>query len=169
MMTRHTRNHAGFTLVELMVTLGVLAVMVAIAIPSVMAWMPSVYLKDAAVDLKGAVIRARSLAINEGLEHRVVFDVGNQTYFVDKGNLTSGSTVWTTVVGPFELGSGISYSFTTPTMEVAGSNPSMRFNVRGGVVTNTDRLDVQVTNDNADTYRVSVQRRTGHPTLVKGG
>lgn len=167
-MPHRTRN-AGFTLTELMISLAVLGVMVAIAIPSVLAWMPSIYLKDAAYDLKGAVIRARSLAINEGIEHRVLFDLANDTYQVDRGNLTSGSTVWTTIMGPHPVGSGITYAASAAGIELDGTNPVLRFSVRGSVVTNIDTLFVTVVNDRADTYRVDVQRRTGHPSLVKGG
>jgi len=167
-MARPARN-TGFTLTEVMVALGVLAVMVAVSIPSVLAWMPAIHLKNSAYDLKNAMIRARSLAINQGLEHRVLFDLDNDTFQVDKGNLSSGSTAWTTVAGPDTLESGIAYDSTTGGIETSGTNPVIRFSVRGGVVTNIDVLSVTVANEKADTYRVSVQRRTGHPSLMKGG
>jgi prepilin-type N-terminal cleavage/methylation domain-containing protein len=165
----HPTRHAGFTLTELMVTLGVLAVMVAVSIPSVLAWMPSIHLKNAAYDVKDSMIQARSRAINTSIEHRVLFDPTNNTYQVDRGNLSSGSTTWTAVVGPYALQNGITFSTFTSGMEAAGSDRLLRFSVRGGVVTNLDVLSVTVTNEKSDTYKVSVQRRTGHPSLMKGG
>jgi len=166
-ITRRRRN-AGFTLTELMVTLAVLGVMVGVAIPSVLAWMPNIYLKDGAYELKGAMIRARSLAINEGMEHRLVLDPDASTWRIERGNLTSGSTVWTTVVGPLPLGNEVTIAATTAGIEKSGSSPVMRFEVDGSVDTSLDTLAVTLTNSHSDTYVVSIQRRTGHPSLMKG-
>ncbi len=164
----HRKDEQGFTIIEMMVTVAIIAIMVGIAIPSVLAWMPAANLKDAAFDLRTAMIRARSLAVNEGIEYRVAFDVDSQTYTVDKGNLSSGSTAWTTVVGPHDLHTGIEYQSTSPEMEVTGSVHYIRFETDGGVLTNVDALNVVVVNSNADTYKVSVQRRTGHADMTKG-
>jgi prepilin-type N-terminal cleavage/methylation domain-containing protein len=158
----------GFTLIEMMVTVAIIAVMVGIAIPSVLAWMPAANLRDAAFDLRTAMIRARSLAVNEGIEYRVAFDVDNHSYTVDRGNLSSGSTAWTSVVGPFDLPTGIEFQSTSPEMEATGSVHYIRFETDGGVQTNVDALNVVVVNSNTDTYEVSVQRRTGHADMTKG-
>lgn len=162
------KHNAGFTLVELMVALAVLGVMVGVAIPSVLAWMPAIYLKDTAYDVKGAMIRARSLAINDGREYRVLLDTTNNTYRIEQGNLTSGSTAWTTVLGPHPLAQGVSVSATTAGIETSGSDPVLTFSSRGSVVTNLDVLDVTLVNSESKTYTVSVRRRTGHPSLTKG-
>ena len=166
-MPRRSHN-AGFTLVELMVTLAVLGIMVGVAIPSVLAWMPAIYLKDTAYDLKGAMIRARSLAINEGREYRVLLDSANSTYRIEQGNLTSGSTVWTTVLGPHPLGNGVSVTATTAGIETDGADPVLTFSSRGSVETSLDVLDITLENSKSKTYTVSVRRRTGHPSLTKG-
>jgi prepilin-type N-terminal cleavage/methylation domain-containing protein len=41
-------GRSGFTLIELMVTIGVLAIMAAVAIPGFSRWLPSYHLKSAA-------------------------------------------------------------------------------------------------------------------------
>jgi len=87
---------------------------------------------------------------------------------VDKGNLSSGSTAWTPVVGPYPLATGIEFQSTSPEMEVTGSVHYIRFETDGGVLTNVDALNVVVVNSHADTYQVSVQRRTGHADMTKG-
>jgi type IV fimbrial biogenesis protein FimT len=161
-------NNKGFTLVELMVTLAVLGIMVGVAIPSVLAWMPAIYLKDTAFDLKGAMIRARSLAINEGWEYRVLVNTTNSTYEIDRGNLVSGSTAWTTVLGPHPLGNGVTVSATTAGIATDGGEPVMVFTSQGSVDTNLDVLEVTLENSKSKTYTVSVRRRTGHPSLTKG-
>jgi len=165
---RKTGNE-GFSLIEMMVTVAIIAVMVAVAIPSVLAWMPAANLKDTAFDIKSAMIRARSSAVNEGIEYRVLFDTTAQTYRVDRGNLSSGSTVWTTVVGPHALLTGIEFQSTSDEMDASGSDRFVRFETGGGVETNVDALNVVMVNSKADTYLVAVQRRTGHVTMTKGG
>jgi prepilin-type N-terminal cleavage/methylation domain-containing protein len=161
-------NNKGFTLVELMVTLAVLAIMAGVAIPSVLAWMPAIHLKDTALDVKGAMIRARSMAINEGVEARLVLVSANDTYRIEKGNLTSGSTVWATAYGPLPMANGVSVSATTAGIEMSGADPVLTFGVDGSVETNLDSLDVTLQNSEGHTYLVSVVRRTGHPTTTKG-
>jgi len=159
----------GFTLVEMMVTVSIIAIMVGVAIPSVLAWMPAANLKDAAFDIKSAMIRARSLAVNQGIEHRVFVDPGNQTYKVDRGNMSSGSTAWTTVVGPYTLPTGIRFQSVTDAMEDSGTGHYIRFETDGGIQTSVDSLNVVMVNSHANTYQVSVQRRTGHTEMTKGG
>jgi prepilin-type N-terminal cleavage/methylation domain-containing protein len=161
-------NQHGFTLVEMMVALAILGIMVGIAIPSVLAWMPAANLRDAAYDVKGTLIRARSAAVNEGLEYRVLFDLGAKTYRMERGNLSSGSTLWTAALGPYELANGIEVSATSPEMELDGTDPFIRFETRGGVTTNVDELAVTLANSDGGTYLVTVQRRTGHTQLTKG-
>jgi prepilin-type N-terminal cleavage/methylation domain-containing protein len=159
----------GFTLVEMMVTVSIIAIMVGVAIPSVLAWMPAANLRDAAFDIKSAMIQARSNAVNTGIEQRVFFNPDTQTYSIDRGNLSSGSTTWTTVVGPFTLPTGIRYQSVSDEMEDSGSGHYVRFETDGGVQTSVDALNVVMVNSHSDTYKVSVQRRTGHTEMTKGG
>lgn len=166
-MPRKPADH-GFTLVELMVTLAILGIMVGIAIPSVLAWMPAANLRDAAYDVKGAMIRARSAAVNEGLEFRVIFNATDKTYSMERGNLSSGATIWTSVFGPYALPNGIDLASTSVEIEKDGSDPFVRFQPNGGVNTNVDALDLTLQNGNSDTYLVTVTRRTGHVELTKG-
>lgn len=159
----------GYSLMEVMVVCGIIGVMVGIAIPSVLAWMPAANLKDAAYDVRNVMIQARSGAVNKGLEHRVLFDLADGTYRMDRGNLSSGSATWTTVIGPFPLANGITYQSASAQMELAGSDPFVRFQTNGGVTSNVDTLSVVLINAHSDLYKVSVQRRTGHASMIKGG
>lgn len=159
----------GYSLMEVMVVCGIIAVMVGIAIPSVLAWMPAANLKDAAYDVRNVMIQARSGAVNKGLEYRVAFDLTANTYRMDQGNLSSGSSTWTTLIGPHPLANGVTYQSASAQMEMAGADPFVRFLTNGSVNSNVDNLSVVMVNADADTYRVDVQRRTGHASMIKGG
>ncbi|MFQ5509905.1 MAG: Tfp pilus assembly protein FimT/FimU [Leptospirillia bacterium] len=154
-MKKHTDSY-GFTLIELMVTLSVLAILAGIAIPSVLAWMPSMYLKDSARDIKTSLIRARAFAINQGVEHRVMFDLPNNLYQIDRGDLVSSSGSWSTVEGPHPLSNGIVFQAASSQMETEGGKPFLRFSPSGGVVTNVDALVVTLANKKSETYSASV-------------
>jgi len=168
-MTRIRRHRqGGFTLTEVMVTVAIMAIMTGIAIPSLLAWMPDIQLRNAATELKGAFIRARSLAINQGTEYRVLIDPAQGTYQVERGNLMNNANQWTPVSATLPLDGGIIVTSTSPQMEMAGSTPFVRFGVNGSVTTNVDSLMVTLTNSKSHTYQVSIQRRTGHAITVKG-
>ncbi len=161
-------DKAGFSLVELMVTLGVLAIMTGIAIPSVMAWMPDIYLKDQAAEVKNALVRARSLAINSGTEYRVVFNLADSTYRIDQGDLMTGSTNWTTVHGPYNTTGGVTFAEASAEMESLGQNiPFVRFGTNGAIVSNVDALVLNITNSKAHSLALNMTRRTGHVAIVK--
>ncbi len=166
-----TRSHraAGFTLPEVMVTVGIIAILTSIAIPSVLAWMPAIQLKDAASDLKGAIVQGRARAINGGIEHRLLMNNTNATYQVDRGNRSRNSTTWTPVIGPFPLANGVTYNAVSAGMEGAANTRYFRLATNGSIVTNRDQITVQLINEPADTYLITVQRRTGHVRLTKGG
>ena len=68
--------HAGFSLTELMTVIAVLGIMVAIAVPGFIKWLPDCYLKSAARDLRASFQLARITAIKTGANCTITF---NQT------------------------------------------------------------------------------------------
>lgn len=72
---RHTvlRHQPGFTLVEIMVTLGVLAIVAALASPAIMQMAPNMRLRTATNDLHANLMRAKSRAVKDN--RNVVFTV----------------------------------------------------------------------------------------------
>lgn len=87
MVTRSSVNffltdRQGFSLIEIMVTLVVIAIAAAIATPSLMAMAPNMALKSAARDLYSKFQEAKMLAIKENNQVRVQ-RIGT-IYFIDK-------------------------------------------------------------------------------------
>ena len=81
------RNNSGMTIIELMVVIGILAILAGIAIPGFIGWLPNHRLRSAADDVQSTLQNAKLRAIRENAIVRVNFDFGNDTYvaFIDNG------------------------------------------------------------------------------------
>lgn len=81
------RNDAGITLFELMVVVGILAILAGIAVPSYISWLPNYRLRSAADDVQSTLQNARLRAVRENAIVRVNFNFANDTYlaFIDNG------------------------------------------------------------------------------------
>ena len=81
------RNDAGITLFELMVVVGILAILAGIAVPSYISWLPNYRLRSAADEVQSTLQNAKLRAIRENAIVRVDFDFANENYlaFVDNG------------------------------------------------------------------------------------
>ena len=81
------RNNSGMTIIELMVVIGILAILAGIAIPGFIGWLPNYRLRSASYEVQSTLQNAKLRAIRENAIVRVNFDFGNDTYvaFIDNG------------------------------------------------------------------------------------
>jgi len=79
------RKHSGFTLIELMTTIAIIAILVSIAIPNYIGWLPKYRLGSAARDLLSAMQHARLAAVKNNVDVQVKFypDQDNYRVFTD--------------------------------------------------------------------------------------
>jgi prepilin-type N-terminal cleavage/methylation domain-containing protein len=76
------RKKSGFTLLELMTVIGIMAVLSTIAIPNFLGWLPKYKLGSAARDILSAMQYARLVAVKDNVDVRVNFDTDNNNFLI---------------------------------------------------------------------------------------
>jgi type IV fimbrial biogenesis protein FimT len=81
------QKQSGFTLLELMVTIAIFAVISAIAIPSFIGWVPRYKLGGAARDVLAVLQKTRLQAVKDNTDYTITFNTANEAYtaFIDDG------------------------------------------------------------------------------------
>ncbi len=134
-MMRRPRPSRGFTLIELMITLVIAAVLLMVAVPSFVRYQKNAQLTSAANTLLAATNAARGEAMKRGMSAMVVPTNNGSDWttgwvvFVDKNNSrTYTDTVDNTVLTQAAVPTGISI---TGNNTAAGSTPYIMFDASG--------------------------------------
>ena len=77
-------RESGFTLVELIITIAMVAVITAFALPNFLDWLPNYRLRSAAHDLFSNFQKAKLEAIKRNINTTVCFSSGGYEMFVDQ-------------------------------------------------------------------------------------
>jgi type IV fimbrial biogenesis protein FimT len=118
-------KNSGFTLMELMTTIAVIAVLAAIAVPNMISWRSGTKLQGAVENLRGDLQLAKLKAVQEG-------DVVTVTFFKDVDDVYGYNVVTSggTTLRDRRLPAGISIDFGVGATGFAGDDFA-RFNNRG--------------------------------------
>lgn len=73
-------KHHGYTLIELMTVLAIIAILAGIVIPNVIGWLPKYRLHSGAEEIRSTLQLARLSAIKENTTATVKFDTANNTF-----------------------------------------------------------------------------------------
>jgi len=83
------KDNKGFTLVEMMVVIGIVAILALITVPNIISWRPKAALSGAARILKADLGLAKSRAIRDNANVTVTFDTVNEEYRIVDNNGTT--------------------------------------------------------------------------------
>lgn len=75
----------GFTLLELMIAIVVFSILISVALPSYIGWLPKRHLQSSAIDVQAAINLAKLTAIRENMDVVLTFNPVNNNYlaFID--------------------------------------------------------------------------------------
>jgi len=79
----------------MVVAIAILAVTASLAAPSFIQWIDAASVKKVARQIITDFQLAKMKAISEGVQYRVSFDEGTNSYAIEKGNKSTGSDSWT--------------------------------------------------------------------------
>lgn len=89
------KKHSGFTLIELMVAIGIFGILVAIVTPNAISWLKNSQFNSSVRQVKQSIEAARMFAVKSNSEAIVRFDGGN-TFETEKQKRGTGEPSVTT-------------------------------------------------------------------------
>jgi prepilin-type N-terminal cleavage/methylation domain-containing protein len=102
------RGEYGVTLIELVVVIAIIAVIGLCMAPAIGEWLDNFRIRQAARDIVSNLQYAKIKAISSCIEHRICFDLANETYHLEKND-----GAWTQEGNKFHVPSGVDIASVT--------------------------------------------------------
>lgn len=143
--SRDARRRGGFTLLELIVVLSILAGLLAVVAPSLSGGLESGRMRAAASDIRSTLAHARTLAVGRSRTRMVTFDLDKRTFGVDNA------------VAPRALPETVRIVVRKASGEATGGAVNVRFFPDGCA----EEAEIALTSEGGGTLRVTVDPLTG--------
>ena len=159
----NNRIKSGFSLVELVVVIAIIAIAAAMALPSFVQWREGLQYRQAGRDMTAFIRNARSRAISTNRQQRIELNIANRSYHLRQGDRAIFSN-WPVVAAP---GAGADVVITTPRTSIASVNTeiicnpngTLEFPTVGGIsnrITFFDNQTSAVADLNSQRYRIDI-------------
>ena len=126
-MNKPFKGHKGFTLTEMMVVAAIIAIMIIIATPNIITWLPKMRVNSCTSELASEMQLARMSAVRENNNYVISFDEANNTYtIIDDDNNNNVEDVGGETVRTINIPNscfGIGYGNTVNPPGVLSENP----------------------------------------------
>jgi type II secretion system protein H len=156
----HRPHDSGFTMIELLVTISLMGIMMAIAVTGWLSWTKASAQSGSANELESTLRQTQQRAVTEARNMCVRFETGQDVYNVYTGECDDGPTV--KVAGPFSTDRA-EVHFGSPSFTGRHhTGPGVTFYARGSASPGT----VQVTRTGeSKVYTLRVEGLTGRVSL----
>jgi prepilin-type N-terminal cleavage/methylation domain-containing protein len=145
---KRTCPTSGFSLVELLIAIALVAIVSAIAVPQFQKYSTNADLKTAAREMSGDISAAKQMAVANNLDYRIAVNVAGNSYTLSRTD--TAAEVWTKSSESF--GRGVSIDSTT------FSGAAVNFQKRGTVSAGT--LILKNRRDSEAEIKVNMTGRT---------
>lgn len=154
----------GFTLVELMVVLGVIAIIASVGGAAFNQQLPKYRLRGDTRSITSTLMLARMKATSTGLQYAVFFTLNSnpQVYRLQRGNLSTNSTVWSNESYSREISFGVNMASVEDDNGIQSSNARIIYFPSGK--SGTGEIFI---GNGVDQYQITLTSTTGRVRNTK--
>ncbi len=139
----------GFTLIEVLISIAIMAIIGAVSLPSFVSWRKNMYFYQAAGSVYDALRNARSRAIARNQEYGVTFTTTDGSYQFKRYSTSQ----WVVFGSKAYLSNQVTMNLNTAAASAVSPAPSVRFTMYGA---SYDNYSVRIRDGATSKYVVSV-------------
>ena len=147
-------SEKGFTLTEIIITVAIIGIIASIAAPNF--YSSDYKVKSVTNDIYSTMQLARLKAVSQKVEFRVGFDLDNQSYQLQKGNLSNNSNNWTDETEVINLPSSVTIDNIDPG-DITTGTVNQEFNPDG----TSSSGSINIENTKGKKYKIDILASTG--------